>query len=461
MCDDPPVPWSPVIAALTGALVVGGFVMGGDEANLHNALIAVSALVMGASILRFHVRHREGRLFIVVGAAHAVMFFGRQYGRHPSYPAARWVTWFGVWPLPAVLVLVAAAVMCYPDGRLPGRRWTIALAGLGAVGGLLTVVSALWNVEYDRMGLLVAPPFTVPGRNAAMRVFDVARPLVFTAIQVTWAACIVERLVRAGASEARQIRWLVYAVVLNLVVLVGGLIVTGEPRAALLTVPLLPVAAGIGIIANSYEALLDDVRATARRIVTAEDAARRRIERDLHDGVQHRLLVLGIELGRLVERADDTGDTALADQARSSRDQLLQATAELRELARGIHPSVLADDGLEAALGMLADRSPIPVRLHVGLDGRCGAEAEATAFYVASEGLTNASRHSGAGHVTVSASRTGETLELVVADDGVGGAELLRGLRGLADRVASVGGRFHVHSPLGEGTRIEAVIPCG
>lgn len=460
MCDHPPVPWQPLIATLTGALVAGGFALGGDQTNLHNALIAVSALVMGASILRFHAVHREGLLFMAIGAVHAVMFFGRQYGRHPSYPAARWITWLGVWPLPAVLVLVAATVMCYPDGRLPGRRWVGALVVLGSVGGVLTIVSALWSVEYDRMGLDIRPPFVLPGRAAATSFFDVARPVCYTAVQATWAACIVARLVRARAAEARQIRWLVFAVLLNGLVLVGGLIVTGEPKAALLTVPLLPVAGGIGIIAYSYEALVAELRASTKRIVTAQDEARRRIERDLHDGVQHRLVVLGIELGRLVDHADAAGERELADLARSSRDQLLQATAELRELARGIHPTVLAEDGLEAALGMLADRSPIPVRLSVDLDRSCGTEAEATAFYVASEGLTNASRYSGAGHVTVSVARSGEMLELVVADNGVGGAQLLRGRQGLADRVNSLGGRFRVESPAGGGTRLEAAIPC-
>jgi signal transduction histidine kinase len=460
MCHDPGVTWAPFIAAAAGALVAAGFGFGNDPSNLHNGLIAVSSIVMGASILRFHRGHRAGELLLAVGAAHAVMFFGRQYGQHPTAPLAEWVTWFGVWPLPATLVLVAVTVMCFPAGRLPGPRWTRAIVVMAVAGGALTLMSALWSPEYERMGLLVQPPFVLPGRASAIAVFDVARPVAYTAFQVVWVSCVVWQIVRARGTEARQLRFFVFAVVLNLAVLVGGLIATGSPRAGLLTVPLLPVAAGVSIIASSYEALLAEQRASGKRMVVAEDQARRRLERDLHDGVQHGLLVLGIELGRLVALAEAKGDDELAQQARSSRDQLLAAVTELRELARGIHPAALTQDGLEAALGFLADRSPIPVRLDVDVVGRCGSDTEATAYFVASEGIANAARYSGATHVTVRVARDDETLALEVIDDGAGGAHPLRGLVGLTDRVVAAGGRFQIDSPVGRGTRLHAVIPC-
>lgn len=440
--------------------MVTGFGVGNDAGNLHNGLIAVSSVVMGASILRFHRGHREGHLFLAVGVAHAVMFFGRQYAQRPTAPLVTWITWLGVWPLPAVLVLVAVTVMCFPDGRLVGRGWTMAVAAIAGAGGVLTIMSAMWSPEYERMGVLVEPPFVLPGRDRAIAVFDVARPVAYTAIQVVWVSCIVWRILKARGSEARQLRFFAFAVGLNLAVLVGGLIATGSPRAGLLTVPILPVAAGVSIIANSYEALLAELRASSKRIVVAEDEARRKLERDLHDGVQHGLLVLGIELGRLVALAEANGDPELAQQARLARAQLLAAVAELRELARGIHPAALTQDGLEAALGLLADRSPIPVRLDVDVSGRCSSETEATAYFVASEGITNAVRYSGAAHVTVRAARDDATLALEVIDDGVGGAHPLRGLVGLADRVAAAGGRFHIDSPEGHGTRLQAVIPC-
>lgn len=243
-----------------------------------------------------------------------------------------------------------------------------------------------------------------------------------------------------------------FAVGLNLPVLVGGFVATGSPRAGLLTVPLIPVAAGIAIIANSYEVLLSELRASSKRMMTAQDTARRQLERDLHDGVQHGLVVLGLELGRLVEMAEAGGNEEMTERARSSRRQLLSATAELRELARGIHPAVLTEDGLEAAIGLLADRSPTPVRLRVDMTQRCRPETEATAYFVVSEGLANAARYSGATHVTVSVERRGALLNVTVADDGVGGAQVLHGLQGLADRVTALGGRFGVDSPAGRGT---------
>jgi signal transduction histidine kinase len=452
--------WPPVIAVTAGGLVVAGFALGSYPANLHNGLIAVSSLVMGASILRFHAGHREGRLFVVVGLTHAVMFFGRQYGRHPSYPMAQWVAWLGVWPLPAVLALVAATVMCFPDGRFPSHRWTVAFCTIAVVGAVLSVVSAVWGTEYQRVGVLVAPPFVLPGRSTATAFFDVARPACYLAFQVVWAACVVSRLVRARGSEARQLRWFVFTVGLHLAVLIGGLVATGSPRAGLLTVPLLPVAAGIGIIANSYEVLLGELRASSKRMMTAQDAARRQLERDLHDGVQHGLVVLGLELGRLVELAEADGNEEMTERARSSRRQLLVATAELRELARGIHPAVLTEDGLDAALGLLADRSAIPVRLRVEVGQRCRPEIEATVYFVVGEGLTNAARYSCASHVTVRVERRGAALNVEVVDDGVGGAQLFHGLQGLADRVTSLGGRFEVDSPAGGGTRLLAVLPC-
>ena len=460
MCDDRGMTWAPVIAGATGAVVLAGFGLGGDATNLHNGLIALSAAVMGASILRFHRGHPEGWLLLAVGVAHAVMFVGRQYGRHPDAPLASWITWFGAWPLPAVLVLVAVTVMCFPDGRPPGRPWNTAMVVMIVGGALLTVVSMLWSPEFTRMGVAVEPPFALPGRVGAIEWFDFVRPVAYTAIQVVWVACVVSRIVRARGIEARQLRFFVVAVALNLVVLFVGLIATGSPQAGLLTVPLLPIAAGISIIANSYEALLVELRASSRRMMAAEEEARRRIERDLHDGVQHGLLVVGIELGRLVTMADANGDDQLRRHAQTSRELLLASVAELRELARGIHPAALTQDGLEAALGHVADRSPIPVKLEIDLADRCRPDIEATAYFVAGEGITNAARHSGASRVTVRATRETSTLTLDVIDDGVGGAQPLRGLVGLADRVTAAGGRFHIDSPAGRGTRLRAVIPC-
>jgi signal transduction histidine kinase len=150
-------------------------------------------------------------------------------------------------------------------------------------------------------------------------------------------------------------------------------------------------------------------------------------------------------------------------QAEHARRQLLEATSELREMARGVHPAVLTQDGLEAALTTLADRSPLLVRLQVSLDRRPPVEVEATAYFLVSEALTNAARHAGAHVVEVDVSLDVDRLTVEVSDDGTGGAELEPGggLQGLADRLSVLGARLEVVSPPGGGTTVRTVLPCG
>jgi signal transduction histidine kinase len=453
-----------LIAAGTAILVAVGMLLGVQRDNLHNGLLALSLAAVGDFVLRRRPGQREAQLFLAAGAAQAVMFLGRQVGGRSDPPVptwvAEWVGWVGIWPLPLVLVLVGATIMCFPDGRFPGPGWRRAFQVMLAAASVLALTSALWPVDYDRADLVVDHPLGLPGADAAQSFFDVAQPMAFTAIQVVWLACVIARFAKASADEARQLRWLVAAVGLSVVALMAGLLVDGSPHAGLLTVPLIPVAAGIAIVESSYETLVREVQSSAKRIVSAQDEARRRIERDLHDGAQHRLVVLGMELGRLVDRAATTGNPELVSAASAARQELLEATAELRELARGIHPSVLTQDGLAPALAALADQSPIPVHLHVEAAEPCPPEVEATAYFVVSEALTNAARHSGAGQVIVRVSRTRSSLRLDVSDDGRGGATAQGGLQGLTDRVASLGGRLTLESPPGAGTRLVVELPC-
>jgi signal transduction histidine kinase len=207
--------------------------------------------------------------------------------------------------------------------------------------------------------------------------------------------------------------------------------------------------------------LVLELRASAQRLVAAGDSARRRLERDLHDGVQQRLVTVALELGSVVRLAAASGHAEVAAGAEAVRVDLLAATAELREMARGLHPAVLTQDGLEAALGFLADRSAVPVRLTVAVDRRLPSQVEATAYFVVSEGLTNVAKHAGASLVTVRAELTGAGLVVEVVDDGRGGAAVRpgSGLEGLADRLATLDARLDVRSgPFG--TRLGTVIPC-
>jgi signal transduction histidine kinase len=208
-------------------------------------------------------------------------------------------------------------------------------------------------------------------------------------------------------------------------------------------------------------AKLAELQASRARLVAATDAERRRIERDLHDGTQQRLVSIAMALG-LAESKLAADRPAVEPVLREARDALAVALAELRELTQGIRPAILVERGLAAALDDLCRRAALPVRLDVPLSDRLPEQVEAAAYFVASEALANAAKHSHASEVRLVASREGRLLVLEVSDDGIGGAAAGggSGLRGLADRVEALGGRLTVSSPPGRGTTIRTEIPC-
>ena len=210
-------------------------------------------------------------------------------------------------------------------------------------------------------------------------------------------------------------------------------------------------------------ARLEEVRASRARIVEAGDAARRRVERNLHDGAQQRLVALRIALGMARTKL---GEGHLDDAERllhQASDEAAATISELRELARGLHPSILTEAGLVRALETLAERSPVPVTLCATTNGPLSAQIEATAYYVVAESLTNVAKYARASSVHVRVEQCGTRLEVEVTDDGIGGADLRpgSGLEGLADRVAALEGRLSLHSPPGAGTVVRAELPCG
>jgi signal transduction histidine kinase len=208
-------------------------------------------------------------------------------------------------------------------------------------------------------------------------------------------------------------------------------------------------------------ARLAELRASRARLVEAGASERRRIERDLHDGAQQRLISIAMSLGLVEARLPDDPLTA-APIVREAREAVGLALTELRELSQGIYPSILSERGLAAALDELARGAALPVTLDARLPGRLPPPVEAAAYFVVSEALANAAKHSHAGDAKVTASVVGQALELEVSDDGIGGAGggAGTGLRGLADRVEALGGRFAITSPPGRGTTIRAEIPC-
>ncbi len=214
-------------------------------------------------------------------------------------------------------------------------------------------------------------------------------------------------------------------------------------------------------LAAELRAKVAELQASRSRIVQAGFEQRRRLERDLHDGAQQRLMALGIDLRMVRERIehDPQGAAELLD---GSLHELKEATAELRELARGIHPAVLTNRGLQAALKGLASRSPVPVELLQTPADRLPPSVESAVYFVVAEALTNAARYSRAQTVTVGVVRDNGHVDVEVSDDGVGGADADQGsgLRGLQDRIAALDGRLELTSPQGLGTILRATIPC-
>jgi signal transduction histidine kinase len=332
-----------------------------------------------------------------------------------------------------------------PDGSIL-RRWR-ARAGdpatwrdggylllLGPLGTIWFVLATtLWSIPFS---LLSVPLWyrTVPG---GARLFEFSgRPLI-----------VVDSLPKA---LLLAVAGLVLAVVVP--PLIRGI---GAAHAAIAR-RLLGPSAGADLVAQVEEA-------RARRTMAVDVAAteRRRIERDLHDGAQQRLVALAMDLGMAREKfaKDPEQARALLDEA---HDEAKRALSELRDLARGIHPAVLTDRGLDAALSALAGRSAVPVEVSVALPRRPPPAVESAAYFVVAEALVNVARHAAASRAEVRVTLQDQRLVVEVSDDGVGGADPRAGsgLAGLADRVTAVDGRFSVSSPAGGPTVIRAELPC-
>jgi signal transduction histidine kinase len=215
-----------------------------------------------------------------------------------------------------------------------------------------------------------------------------------------------------------------------------------------------------GRLHAELHARLEELRGSRERVIEAGQKERQRLERNLHDGAQQRLIALSLDLSMLEQRlGGDPDSQAQLDRARHEISLSLQ---ELRDVAHGIHPAVVSGHGLAVALESLAARAPVPVKLTVELDGRVNERLEVAAYYVVSESLANIGKHAKATSATVAVARADGELVVEIVDDGVGGADSERGtgIRGLADRVEALGGRLRVWTPRGGGTRVRAEMPC-
>jgi signal transduction histidine kinase len=401
-----------------------------------------------------------------------------------------------------------AAVAAAAGLAVPAVPWLVLAAGgfqVGAVAALVLLGAAL----VAALGPLIAIPVTASGRWR-LRIVD-KRPAWPAARQppdgdglaawlrarytdpVAWRetgyACLLATVVPAACAVALVSVVLVCVLIASPVIVAAG----GAPVALIIgqiytvaqcvpyviagvaALPLVPylvtLVAGadaallralvFGGSAQELRAELTEVTASRARLAGAFEAERRRIERDLHDGAQQKLVALTMQLG--LAKLDLPPGSPAAESVAAAHDQAKQLMTELRELIHGIQPQILTDLGLPAALQELADSSPVTVTVDAATGGRLPGQAENTAYYVAAEALTNVAKHSGATSARVTARRQGNVLTVEISDNGRGGADPGRGsgLTGLADRVAVTGGRMLLSSPPGGPTVLHVEVPCG
>ena len=373
--------------------------------------------------------------------------------------------------IPLTLLCLAAVLVALPLlTRIQRHRLRVTAgvdiparpaAGDGWSGaGLITVLRSRATWQQAGYHLLAAPALAA----AAVLAFLLWLAGAAYSLLYTWAwARDYGTFLRHGQSSGPHLAilgWLPFDVYLT----VAGLV-------ALLAAP--RFTAGVSALdARAARALLGPSRAEELQVrveqltetragaVDAADAERRRLERDLHDGTQQRLVSLAMRLG--MARADPRGAEQSQLVIADAHEEAKAALAELRNLIRGLHPPVLEDRGLDAALSGVAARMPIPVKVTVDVPRRPSATIEAVAYFVVSEGLTNISRHAQASQAEVFVQRAADRLHVIVSDDGVGGADPAHGtgLAGLAKRAQSVDGRFELASPAGGPTLLTVDLPC-
>ena len=395
--------------------------------------------------------------------------------------------------LAGLVVIWLAAIWSMIDGPVGG--WELAVlypaVVLAAPALLLRAVRGFGALQRARFRTLLGVEIPAPPSGTGGG-WPLLRPVRAWRAPATWRQLGYHLLALVGGTAGGALVlacWL--APVLAIAYLAGRL---GDGRrlwlglgAAVLAAAMLLVAPRVArVVARADEAagrallgpsrgeeLAVRVESLARsraEIVAATDAERRRIERDLHDGTQRRLVSLAMHLGMARASLTDAPEP-VRQVIEQAHDEATEALAELRQLVRGLHPAVLDDRGLDAALSGIAANAPLPVRLRVDVPVRCAPGVEAVAYFVVSEALTNVAKHAAASHAEVTVERTGDRLRIVVSDDGRGGATLDgggvggngggTGLRGLAQRAAAVDGTLTVESPPGGPTVIRVELPCG
>ena len=392
------------------------------------------------------------------------------------------------------LFIGIAAITVFTTGLSLGFSLLVLVVGLPLLGLTLRLAGAFAHAERARFAFLLGvriPAWPTPGRDEYL--WGIVPRWRILAQRATWSElgyALLRLPVSAVTATISVSAWALGLVLLTLpfydhylpagTIFGSTLVREGSPAALasalglviLIAAPQLTRGLAVADVAMSRPLLgppsdlaarVSELEISRERVVGAAETERRRIERDLHDGAQQRLVALAMELGRAKAKfADDPeGARALVDQAHT---QAKEALTELRNLVRGVHPPVLTERGLDAALSGLAALCPIPVDVHVDVPVRPKSSVEAVAYFMVAEALTNVAKHSRASHARVVVEGHGYpgTLTVMISDDGIGGADVHSpGLSGLADRVCGVDGRLSVESPSGGPTIIAAELPCG
>jgi signal transduction histidine kinase len=436
------------------ALQLVKIILGVDPANL----LVITTQVRAANLV-------EGFQLSLVAAlllAGAVLLYVRSHatGRGRRRPTSLLVEAFGL-SLVMLALLYVAGLGAWPAFETI-RLITFASLGLAPIAFLFALLDARL-ARGEVAGLLVelrADPTTDLQAPLARALRDPSLRLAYWLPQFgSWADQHGKEVALPTADEHRAVRT-IYR--------------DDEPMAALLfdrsledegeLLDTVAATAGIalenGRLRAEVSARLQELQRSRVRVFEASRQERQRLERDLHDGAQQRLVAVSLELGLLVESA--TADAEVRERLARAKDEVSASLEELRDVARGIYPAVLSDHGLAVALESLTARAAVPVELAIDFADRLPAAVEVAAYYVVSEALTNIAKHAHATSATVRVSRTGATVTVDVSDDGIGGTETGEGsgLRGLADRVEALSGLFRTWTPAAGGMCVHAEIPC-
>ena len=456
-----------VLAAVAGGAAVVALVLTSDHQEFRSVW-AIFGPAVGWSFVGtgLYARRRRpesgiGLLMIVLGFA---WFLSTLPAANPPLLHTIGLATAGVWG--GVFLHLGVS---FPTGRLASRfDRAIVLAGYVIFPG--AVIPALLFAGPDELGCEGCPAnVLLIRRDEELANLALAfGALLYVALFVVVLARSIARWRRASPLERLQLTPVYVCALLTFLLVAVARAGGGDSVwwAAFISSALLPFAFLGGLLRSHVSQLdaelrarLEELRASRARLFEAGDAERRRLERDLHDGAQSRLVALALLLRTARRRVTD--DEQLASLLDRAQEELGTSLAELRELARGIHPAVLTERGLEPALQSLVARAPVPVAVEAHSE-RLPAPVESAAYFVVSEALANVSKYAQATHASVTVERHNGELTVEVADDGVGGADVGRGsgLRGLEDRLAALDGSLSLDSPAGRGTRLRARIPC-